>query len=176
MSAAAVLALLPECRSDRPFLLCVDGLAGSGKSTVAAEVAADFDGTSTVVHTDDLCPGWGGLPQVPAILTDLVEALASGRAGSYPRYDWIAGRVAEDVVVEPADLVILEGVGAGCRALRSWRTALVWLECPVEVRRTRALARDGATFAPYWDAWADAERVYLTTEADRDRADLILQA
>ena len=71
--------------------------------------------------------------------------------------------------------MIIEGVGAGCRVLRPWRTALVWLKVPEVTRKARALARDGDTFAPYWDTWAEAEQTYLATEADRDSADLVLQ-
>ncbi|RNL64408.1 4-amino-4-deoxy-L-arabinose transferase [Nocardioides marmoriginsengisoli] len=156
-------------------ILCIDGRAGTGKSTLAAELSAASGGI-TVVHTDDLLPGWGGLPRLPDLLAALVEPLAAGRPGSYPRYDWIAGRVAETVVVDPLPgLVIVEGVGAGCRSLRPWRTVLAWLETPTELRRTRALTRDGDTFAPYWDAWAEAELEYLRTDADRDAADLVLR-
>jgi len=171
----AIIALL-EARPvtlEQGRLLCIDGRAGSGKSTVAAGVAAAVP--ATVVHTDDLCPGWDGLAQVPDILAALLEPLAAGRPGSYPRYDWIEQRVTDEVVVPPSPLLVIEGVGAGARALRPWRTALVWLECPVERRRSQALTRDGEMFAPYWDAWAEAEETYLTTQADRSAADLVLQ-
>lgn len=178
MSASSILSFLDSVvprPAGGPILLCIDGRAGSGKSTVATDVARDHDGTTRVVHTDDLCPGWDGLPQVPAILDALIGPLTDGRPGSYPRYDWLEGRVTGNVVVEPADLVIVEGVGAGSRVLRPYRSALVWLECPAETRKTRALTRDGDTFAPYWDAWAAAEETYLATDADRDAADLVLR-
>lgn len=178
MSASSILGFLDTVvprPADGPLLLCIDGRAGSGKSTVATEVAADFDGTTWIVHTDDLCPGWDGLPRVPAILAALIAPLADGRPGRYPRYDWVAGRVTGDVVVEPTDLMVVEGVGAGSRDLRPYRSALVWLECPTATRKSRALSRDGDTFAPYWDAWAAAEETYLATDADRAAADLVLR-
>lgn len=155
-------------------LVCIDGRAGTGKSTLANEIAAG-EGGLTVIRTDDLCPGWDGLARVPDLLAALVEPLSQGRPGTYPRYDWVSGRVAETVVVEPRPgTLVIEGVGAGCSALRPWRTVLVWLETPEEIRKTRALARDGDTFAPYWDAWAAAEEHYLVTDADRVAADLVL--
>jgi uridine kinase len=153
-------------------LLCIDGRAGSGKTSLASLISALAP--ATVVHTDDLCPGWDGLAQVPQILAGLLEPLAAGLPGRYPRYDWIAGRTGEDVVIEPAELVIVEGVGAGDRALRPWRTALVWLEGGSTMRQERALARDGDAFAPYWDRWAAAEEAYLASTADREHADVIL--
>ncbi|MET3963725.1 hypothetical protein ABIE44_003659 [Marmoricola sp. OAE513] len=158
----------PSTRS----VLCIDGRAGTGKTTLAAAVAAE-DGGATVVHTDDLLPGWDGLPQLPALLAGLVEPLAAGLPGSYQRYDWAAGRLAETVVVEPSSgLVIIEGVGAGCRTLRPWRSVLAWVEAGSEVRKARALARDGDAFAPYWDAWLLAEDAYVATELDLDRIDV----
>jgi uridine kinase len=155
-------------------LLCIDGRAGSGKSTLAARIA-EVQG-ATVVHTDDLCPGWDGLPRVPGLLVDLVSELAAGRPGRYPRYDWLAHEVGEDVVVLPSRLLVIEGLGAGARDLAPWRTALIWLECPAERRRRQALARDGDTFAPYWEAWAAAEDEYLAGPADRANADLVITA
>ena len=174
MSAAEVLALLGPAAPGSVQVVCVDGRAGTGKSTLAAEVAAACPGTR-VVHTDDLVPGWDGLPQVPALLAALLEPLVAGRAGTYPRYDWVAGQVAGTVVVDPQPgLIVVEGVGAGARSLRHLRSLLVWLDAPTEVRRERALTRDGDTFAPYWDGWADAEETYLALEADRAAADLVL--
>jgi uridine kinase len=174
--ADAVLALV----TSRPAtlgaarLLCIDGRAGSGKSGLAQEVA-DLAGPTALVHTDDLCPGWDGLSAVPAILAALLADLADGRPGTYPRYDWTVGRTDGPVTVDPAPLVLIEGVGSGARLLRPWRTALVWLELDDATRRERALARDGDAFAPFWDAWASAEEAYLVAAADLAAADLTLR-
>ena len=46
---------------------------------------------------------------------------------------------------------------------------------PGPPRRTRALARDGETFAPHWDRWAAQEEDYLARHAPRAAADLILR-
>ena len=40
-------------------LVCVDGPAGSGKTTLAAGIAARTG--APVLHMDDLYPGWSGL-------------------------------------------------------------------------------------------------------------------
>jgi hypothetical protein len=154
-------------------LLCIDGRAGSGKSTVATQVAQTTG--AVVIHTDDLCPGWDGLPQVPELLAALLRPLASGRPGTYRRYDWVAEQVGDQVEVAPSPLLVIEGVGSGARLLRPWRTALLWLECPAPRRRRQALARDGDSFAPYWESWASAEDRYLRSDADRSNADLVVR-
>lgn len=153
-------------------LVCVDGPAGSGKTTLAAAIAERSG--AAVVHMDDLYPGWDGLPQVAGQLEGLLRPLAEGRAGSYRRYDWHAGRFAEEVTVPPAELLVLEGVGSGSGVVADLVTVLVWIEAGYDVRMRRGLERDGDAFAPYWHAWAEAERVHYAAERTRDRADVAL--
>ena len=176
MSAApAVLDLLdarpPTLGTGR--LLCIDGPAGSGKTTLAAAVAALVPGCR-VVHMDDLYPGWDGLPQVGDQLAGLLRPLAEGRPGRYRRYDWHAGAFAETVTVEPVDLLVVEGVGSGSRGTADLVTALVWVEAAYDVRMRRGLERDGEAFAPHWKAWAAAESQHFAREGTRDRADLVV--
>lgn len=154
-------------------LICVDGPAGSGKTTLAAAIE-DLTG-SPVVHLDDLYPGWDGLTEIQGPVTDLLAALAESRPGRYRRYDWYAGTFAEEVVVEPAPLLVLEGVGAGSRAWEPWTTTLVWVEAAPEVRRARGLARGGVGVAEHWDAWARTEDRLHAAENTRARADLVLR-
>ena len=153
-------------------LICVDGPAGSGKTTLAAAVAERSG--APVVHMDDLYDGWDGLPRVDARLQGLLRPLAEGRPGSYRRYDWHRARFAEQVEVAPGDLFVLEGVGSGSRVVAGLVTVLVWVEAPYDVRMRRGLERDGDAFAPYWHAWADAEREHFALHGTRDRADLLL--
>jgi uridine kinase len=153
-------------------LVCVDGPAGSGKTTLAA-VLSERTG-APVIHMDDLYPGWDGLPQVAEQLSGLVRPLAEGRAGSYRRYDWLRGRFAETVTVPPTELLVVEGVGSGSRVVADLATVLVWIEAPYELRMRRGIERDGDAFEPHWLAWAEAERRHFAGEGTRDRADLVV--
>jgi uridine kinase len=155
-------------------LLCIDGPAGSGKTTLAARVADLVP--ATVVHLDELLEGWtGGLPRVvAALVADVLEPLAAGRPAAFHRYDWHAGRFAERVPVPPAELIVVEGVAAGSRAVTAYASALVWLEAPHDLRMTRGLERDGDDFAPYWESWARTEDEHFRLERTRARADLVV--
>ena len=171
----AVLRLLRE----RPAtlgtgrLLCVDGPAGSGKTTLAAAVAARVPG-SRVVHLDDLFEGWSGLPTVDAQLDGLLRPLAEGRAGDYRRWDWSGDRWAGTVTVEPGPLLVLEGVGSGASRCADLHTVLTWVEAPHDLRLRRGLDRDGDAFAPHWERWAAAEAELFARERTRERADLLV--
>ncbi len=123
---------------------------------------------------DDLFEGWGGLPTVDAQLDGLLRPMAEERAGHYRRYDWHLGAYAETVTVEPAPLLVLEGVGSGSLVVADLVTVLVWVEAARDVRMRRGIERDGEAFAPYWEAWAVAEQEHFTRHGTRERADLVV--
>lgn len=154
-------------------LVCVDGPAGSGKSTLAAEVAT-LTG-APVVHLDDLYPGWDGLFAVDHAVLGLLRPLAAGRVGHYRRWDWYAEEYRETVEVEPAALLVLEGVGAGNRAWADLVTTLVWVEAPAPVRSARALERDGDGLLEHWEAWTRDEQRLFREQGTRARADLVVE-
>jgi uridine kinase len=153
-------------------LVCVDGPAGSGKTTLAEEVAGLAD--ASVVHMDDLFEGWGGLPRITDQLGTLLRPLAEGRAGSYRRWDWPGNRWAEAVLVEPAPLLVLEGVGSGASAHADLITVLVWVEVPYDLRMERGLERGGVGVAENWRQWAVDEQALFERERTRDRADVLV--
>lgn len=148
--AGAVAEVLAHARS-RPGrlkhgrLICIDGPAGSGKTTLAAAVAAAAPDT-VVLHMDDMYDGWDGLlGDTGARLRDhVMTPLSDGVPGHYRRYDWFAGRFAELHLVPPSELLVLEGVGSGDRALAPFRSTLVWVEAPEDLRAERGLARGKA--------------------------------
>lgn len=155
-------------------LIAVDGPAGSGKTTLATAVFETFPGCR-VVHMDDLYDGWSGLPRVADQLDTLLRPLAEGRPGTYRRYDWDAGRYAETVVVDPVDLLVLEGVGSGSAAHADLVTVLVWVTAPEALRLERGLARDGSAYEPQWRQWLLDEAAHFARERTRDRADLVVE-
>lgn len=151
-------------------LLCIDGPAGSGKTTLAAALAELVP--ATVVHLDDLYDGWHGLPRLREQLDPLLLPLARGQAGSYRRYDWAAGRYAATVRVPPAPVLVVEGVGSGLASYSPLRTLLVWVDADRETRLARWRARDGAAAEPFIAAWTTAEERLFAAEGTRAAADV----
>lgn len=169
--------LSSPARLGRGRLVCVDGPSGSGKSVLARAVAAEATARGAraqVVHTDDLLDGWGGLPGLADRLRTLVvEPLADGHPARYRRYDWEQGRVGEEQEVLAVDLLVLDGVGAGARALAPWRACLVWVAADDDaLRLARALDRDGHEIRSELEVWHAAEREHFAREGLPGTADL----
>ncbi len=170
-----VLSSAPTLGDSR--LVCVDGPAGSGKTTLAASIrrAVPREVSCRVLHLDDLYPGWDGLRAgVEHVGRSVVAPFAAGRPGRYRRYDWVAQRPGVWVDVPLVDLLVIEGVGAGASAYAAAITFLVWVEAAEADRLARGLARDGLATREQFVRWMAAEAPYLSGEGTRSRADLIL--
>ena len=177
--------------------IVIDGRSGSGKTSLADLLIRRFAGVgrdAQVLRVEDLYPGWDGLAAGSAAVASALET------GSYRRYDWTAGHFGETVRIDPALPLIVEGCGAvtseNLRALTDWvrrvdpalpdpapldrapaapRIWSVWLELPAEERRLRALERDGATFAPHWQRWADQEDTHYAAHTPWELVDEVLR-
>jgi uridine kinase len=152
-------------------LVCVDGPAGSGKTTFAGPLAARLD--AAVIHMDDLYDGWTGLEDSWSRLsTQVLEPLRQGRPGRYQRYDWTADRFADWVDVPVRPVLVVEGCGSGRREGASLTTLLAWVEAPPDERLRRGLERDGEELRDRWTAWMATEDQHFTANDTRTRADV----
>lgn len=133
-------------------VVTIDGYSGSGKSTLAAALARLVNGWQ-VLHLDDWYPGWDGLAAGADIARRIAADLRAGRASSYEAWDWEHGTTGATIRVPLAPTII-----EGCGAIEVEADLAVWIADPgEEERRTRALARDGQTYAPHWQRWADQD-------------------
>ena len=133
-------------------VVTIDGYSGSGKSTLAAALARLVNGWQ-VLHLDDWYPGWDGLEAGADIARRIAADLRAGRASSYEAWDWENGTTGATIPVPLAPTII-----EGCGAIEAEADLVIWIADPGEdERRSRALARDGQTYAPHWQRWADQD-------------------
>ncbi len=154
-------------------LVCVDGPAGAGKTTIAGRLADALAPDVAVVHLDDLYAGWTLTGAVARLCAGVLRAIAEGRPGAHSRYDWSAGRFATGHTAVPAAAVLLvEGCGSSPRALDAWTTLRIWVDAPLRLRTARGLARDGAHMAQEWRRWQEFEAAEFAAQDTQARADV----
>ena len=154
-------------------LVVVDGPAGSGKTTLAAQLGVALP--AQVVHMDDLYEGWTGMTAgVGRLVEQVLDPLAAGRPGRYQRYDWTLEDFAEWHDVPLAPFLVVEGCGAGARRIADLTTLLVWVEADDDLRLARGLARDGEEARGPWVEWMVSEREVYAAEGTAERADVVL--
>jgi uridine kinase len=172
-AALAARVLAAPARLGAVRLVCVDGPAGSGKTTFAGRLADALGGGAGLVHLEDLYAGWTLSGAVARLSAGVLRPLAEGRPGTHHRYDWAAGRFDDEPVAVPLPRVlVVEGCGSSPRALDPWTSLRIWVEAPAPLRLARGLARDGADLAAHWRRWQQSEAAHFAAEDTRARADL----
>jgi hypothetical protein len=140
-----------------PPVLLIDGRSGTGKTTLATSVASALT-ASTVVHMDDLYPGWDGLDEGARLLVEwILRPFAERRVGEWRRWDWERSARAEAHLVPGDRPLVVEGCGASSRASRVLADTAVWLDAPVVQRTDRLVGRgDGVDWLAGWTLQEDA--------------------
>ncbi|MEZ0090085.1 uridine kinase [Streptacidiphilus sp. EB129] len=169
--AAELLGLPPRCGPVR--LVAVDGHAGSGKTTFAEALGAALGG-APVIHLDDLATHEQLFDWSERLNDEVLRPLARGETARHRVYDWEARRFLGVREIPPAPVVLVEGVGAGRRALRPRLSGLLWLDLPAAVARARGEARDGPAQAEFWRGWVRAEAAHFAADPSRPFADLFV--
>ncbi|WP_236777425.1 aminodeoxychorismate synthase component I [Arthrobacter crystallopoietes] len=163
--------------TDKPVIIAVDGRSGAGKTTLAVELAALLreHHSVTLFHLEDIYPGWHGLADgQQRYLETVLQPLARGERATWTAWDWEQNDDGERRSTEPAEIVVVEGVGAAHTAARELTDVVIWIQAEAVDRRVRAIARDGAGYEPFWDVWAAQEEAWLDGDDVPSAADLLV--
>jgi uridine kinase len=180
------LALSLADQTPTPIFL-IDGRAGSGKSSFAEELRNELfrqsDAAPTLVHMDDLYPGWEGLEAGSAYLVqNILQPLSQAKPAAWQKWDWSQGRRGDPI--EPgngwrefagANILIVEGCGSLGRQSRELAQLSIWIEAPREVRRARWQARDAGRFDEFWGLWQAQEDHFYEAERSDRLADWVVE-
>jgi uridine kinase len=130
----------------------ITGAVAAGKSTLARRIS------SCVVSTDHYLPDYDQTPEhlrdlpessdLPRLAQDLAE-LRAGRATSIPRWTFEAHARVGEQRVEPAEIVVVEGLHALHALPRAHVDVAVFVEAPQSTRWARAVERERAGDRPW---------------------------
>lgn len=174
-----------------PFVVALDGRSGTGKSTLAAAIAADLD--AAIIEGDMFYAGgtdaeWAARTveeRVDRVIdwrrlrTEALEPLAAGRAASYRSFDFAAGAGLADHVVtcQPARVVVLDGAYSSRPEYADLLDMTVLVSLPDDAaRRRRLLAREGPAFMAAWHRlWDAPEDYYFSNVRPPSSFDVVLR-
>lgn len=170
------LARLLPVPTQRPFIIGIDGRSGAGKTTLTAQLAAVLERRHdvTVFHLEDIYPGWNGLEAgIDQYVNEVLKPLRLGQDAHWTAWDWLTNEPGTPRLTRAAEIVLVEGVGACNELARPLLDSSVWVELPANLRKLRALERDGRSYEKFWDIWAEQEQTYLAADPVWENADVL---
>ena len=183
-SLTQTIASLLEAHPERPVLIALDGRCGSGKTTLAVQLAEQFPG-SAVFHTDDyyLPPAqrirnWAETPcanmDLARLRDEALRPAYEGQPVQYRSYSCREGAYlpARELAAQP--LVILEGSYSHHPLLTGYETLRVFLTCAKEEQTRRLQAREGERYANFAARWVPLEEGYFAQYHIAETADFVV--
>ena len=159
-------------------IITVDGPAGSGKTTLANELAhelGDSVGEMSVIHLDELYEGWDSALDEKLFERISAWILAPIRSGLNPKhlkYDWRQGKYTTWSELPLTPVVIIEGVGSGHTSLRELVSQAIWVEADEHLLLDRVVQRDGEAVRDEMLIWKSREQIYFDLNQVKESADI----
>jgi uridine kinase len=148
-------------------IVTIDGPAGSGKTTLANELAQIFagaQGAMTVIHLDELYEGWNSALDarlLERIAAWILTPIRNGINPKHLKYDWHQGKYASWSELPLTPIVIIEGVGSGHSSIREFVSQAIWVEADENLLLDRVVERDGEVVRDEMLIWKARERTYF---------------
>ena len=158
-------------------LIAIDGRAGAGKTTLAAHFFKELsaDKTVEVIHMDDLYNGWENA--LDEGLTHTLESIVNAHKNEVSIeidiFNWQSMSFDSKAMINPVDILILEGVGAGQKVVRDAGATLYWLDIDADEGIQRVLNRDGNQIASQMNQWQIAQEIHFMRDKTRENAEHI---
>jgi len=124
---------------------------------------------------DDLYDGWENAlsEHLTQTLESIVKSHQNKIAFEIDIFNWQSMSFDSKRVINPVDILILEGVGAGQKVVRDAGATLYWLDIDAEVGIQRVLNRDGNQIASQMKQWQIAQKIHFLRDKTRENAEHI---
>ena len=167
-----------------PVILAIDGRCGAGKSTLGAELSAEWD--ANLFHMDDfyLQPHQrtaerlaepGGNVDRERFLEEVLLPLHTGNPVLYRRFDCGSFTFEEGQTIEPKPIAIVEGSYACHPLLRDYYDLRIFLDIDPQTQAERILKRNGPeVLERFKSIWIPLEENYFRECRVRESCDFIL--
>ena len=155
-------------------LVAIDGPAGAGKTTLAQKFYREFSTHKqvTLIHMDELYDGWNNAlsQRLTRQLEIIIEAHVKREAFHLEIFNWVIMKFDELRLYEPADILVLEGVGAAQEIVRRAGAETYWLDVEPSIGLERVLRRDGFHIEGEMRKWQIEQVKYFESDLTRANA------
>lgn len=174
-------------RKSLTTLIGIDGMAGSGKTTLAMQLHQHIP-SSAIVSLDNFYLSMSACQfqclnperdykshfDWKRLRDSVLEPLIRNTRALYQQYDWSTNTYGDWLTVEPRRVVFLEGVYSTRRELRSYFNLTLYVETSLDTRYSRIINRKYKDIS-WLDRWIAMENWYESYEQPTEQADLIVQ-
>lgn len=169
-------------------VISLDGRSGSGKSTIAGEIAKRYQ--ARVINCDDFYAGdesdWKTMSPADKIKTvidyqrienEVLKPLLENKIAIYHPFDFQAGKglAKQQIKLNPSPLIVIDGVYSSLN-LKFYLDISILVNFPDSERRQRLINREGEKFMQDWHSkWDNAEDYYFDEVVPKLKFDLKIE-
>ena len=155
-------------------LICIDGPAGSGKTTLANSLSKYLD-KCPIVHMDEIYEGWEeSLSQKTTndLYQWIIEPLLKKQIIEFFKFDWTISKRNEKVVIRSHPYLIIEGVGSSVKKISEHASLKIWIEVNQSLGVERVLKRDGQQIKDQMKNWQIQELNYFNENKTKENSNI----
>ncbi len=169
--------------ASRPFLIAIDGMCGSGKSTLGTFLAKELH--ASLFHMDDffLQPHQrteerlaepGGNVDYERFKEEVLEHISDVSGVTFQPFSCSKWQLTDPVTVPYNDIVIIEGSYSHHPYFKNVYNVKIFLEISKEEQKKRIVSRDGEAIWPMFEKkWIPMENRYFEEFSTLTNADII---
>ena len=179
----------------RKALILVDGVGGSGKTSLSAKLAGTLN--ANIISTDDICWNADPIHWDSEAIDNIIKPWLDGIDAAYKPSGWVKENRPGFIHVDSSKTLIIEGMGASRKTLRDLATFSIWVDAEPDIARKRVVERDLASgvngetlkevmeFTEWWDSmlipflieeepWKYVDLIVNGIESDYDNGNLLV--
>ena len=168
--------------SNKLVLVGIEGYGGSGKTTLAKQLAAELD-SAYIVNIDDFIvkeksteASWdkGGFDRKRLEQQVLIPA-TTGQQINYQKLVWETNTLSKPKHVPAVNYLIIERISCYHPNIAHYYDYKNWVDTPIEIAKARGQARDiGNENESMWDMWAANDLAYQLQYHPEQVADYVI--
>ena len=162
---------------DQP-IIAIDGPAGAGKTTLASTISLAFSPqlSTTVIHMDELYPGWQGAlgEELTKTLTWLTSCHKAKKPLLYSSFNWVTNEFDPPKSHASTQLLILEGVASAQIAIEDSLATTIWLDLDPAIGYQRVIERDGEKISQEMKQWLVVQEQHFAADMTKERCEFLL--